>query len=403
MAFDQALNLAIVLQTLHVDGNHANGIEIPSSIRSITSGVALDFKQRRESFASNLTLRKLVVDGRSAGLWGGVKAIRTPTLAIKSMYATLGITPVLDLLTTVETIDPNSSRLISRQTFTYDADGRQTGVRSEYDNNGVWERSTDSYFFDTNGNLSHYETDSIDDGRVDRWADITFNIKGEVPLMVSVDDTNFDGMVDSRTTLNFTYNASGKMTEMRQEDDTNNDGTIDSLSIQTSSYDNNGRNVLDVSTSNGVVTLTTQSTYDFKGQIQTIRTEQDVDRNGVMDDLTIDTYDASGQLASSEEFSDYNGVVHTRTTYAYDSSGQMIMSETDADGDGRVDSRIRSVYNAMGKRVLRERDNNADGFADFRTVFTYDGDGYMILTEDDVGADGNVDQQTTFVHVKVAG
>ena len=94
--------------------------------------------------------------------------------------------------------------------------------------------------------------------------------------MVFVDDTNFDGMVDSRTTLNFTYNASGKMTEMRQEDDTNNDGTIDSLSIQTSSYDNNGRNVLDVSTSNGVVTLTTQSTYDFKGQIQTIRTEQDV-------------------------------------------------------------------------------------------------------------------------------
>ena len=97
------------------------------------------------------------------------------------------------------------------------------------------------------------------------------------------------------------------MTEMRQEDDTNNDGTIDSLSIQTSNYDNNGRNVLDVSTSNGVVTLTTQSTYDSNGKIQTIRTEQDVDRNGIMDDLTIDTYDASGQLASSEEFSDYNG------------------------------------------------------------------------------------------------
>jgi hypothetical protein len=376
LAFDQAINLAIFLQTLDADGNPANGIEIPAQIRTMTSGLTLDFKQKRSKFSSTFALRKLVGSGRTAGLWGGVNAIRTPTLAIKAMYATLGIPPVLDLVTKVEAIDPNSSKVLSRITYTYDASGNQTKSVSEIDNNGVLVPTTTNFTFDANGNATHQETDSNGDGRVDSWNDTTFNVNGDPTIYVGRYDTNWDGTVDYVVTVRMTYNADGRTTGSRVEIDTNNDGTVDSISTETRSYDGNGNFILSETDSNG---------------------------DGTVDSKIAFYFDTNNRMTRAEEDANADGIVDIRSTYFYDANGNRILTELDSNADGVVDRRFIYVFDANGNQTRRDRDGRGDGVIDMRTVFTYDSNGYLILTEDDMGADGIIDQQTTYVHVKVAG
>jgi hypothetical protein len=376
VAFDQAINLAVFLQTLDADGNPANGIEIPAQIRTMTSGLMLDFKQQRSKFSSTFALRKLVGSGRTAGLWGGVNAIRTPTLAIKAMYATLGVTPVLDLVTKVESIDPNSSKLLWRTTSTYDANGNQTKIVSETDMNGVLVTNTEISTFDANGNATHQESDSNGDGVIDGWNDTTFNVNGDPTIYVGRYDTNLDGMVDYVVTVRMTYNADGRTTGSRVEIDTNNDGAVDSISTETRSYDGNGNFVL---------------------------SETDSNDDGVVDSRVAFYFDTNNHMTRAEEDANADGIVDIRSTYAYDSSGNRILTELDTNADGVVDRRFIYTFDTKGNQIRRDRDGRGNGVIDLRTVFTYDSNGYLILTEDDMGADGIIDQQTTYVHLKVAG
>jgi hypothetical protein len=376
VAFDQAINLAVFLQTLDADGNPANGIEIPTQIRTMTSGLTLDFKQKGNNFASTFALRKLVGSGRTAGLWGGVNAIRTPTLAIKAMYATLGITPVLNLLTKVESIDPNSSKVLFRTTYTYDVRGNVIKTVSEYDNDVALVSSTDNFTFDANGNATHQESDSNGDGVIEGWNDTTFNVNGDPTMYVGQYDSNLDGTVDYLVTVRMTYNADGRTTGSRVEIDNNNDGFVDEIRIETRSYDAKGNLILKETDSNG---------------------------DGIVDSRIASYFDANNRMTRDEEDTNADGVVDIRTTFAYDANGNGILNESDTNADGIVDIRWSYSFDAKGNRIRRDRDSNADGVVDLRTVFTYDANGYQILTEDDMGADGVIDQQTTFVHLKVAG
>lgn len=376
VAFDQAINLAVFLQTLDADRNPANGIEIPTQIRTMTSGLTLDFKQLRSKFASTFALRKLVGSGRTAGLWGGVNAIRTPSLAIKSMYATLGITPVLNLLTMVESIDPNSSKVLLRTTYTYDANGNQTKVVSEADMNGVLVSSTDNLTFDANGNATHQESDSNGDGVVEVWSDTTFSVNGDPTMYVVRYDINGDGAVDYLVTVRMTYNADGRTTGIRVETDNNNDGFVDEIRIETRSYDTKGNLVL---------------------------TETDSNGDGIVDSRVASYFDANNRITRDEEDTNADGIVDMRTTFSYDANGNGILTEYDNNADGVVDIRLSYMFDTNGNKIRRDRDGNADGVVDLRTVYTYDADGYLILTEEDMGVDGIIDRQTTYVHVKVAG
>jgi hypothetical protein len=403
VAFDQAINLAIFLQTLDADGNPDNGIEIPAQIRTMARGVTLDFKQQRNMFASTFALRKLIGAGRTAGLWGGVNAIRTPTLAIKAMYASLNIAPVMDLVTKVEAIDPNNSKVLWRQTIGYDNYRNRTQIVSEYDNNGVLERSTTIFLFDANGNAIHDETDANGDGRVDGWTDTSFNVNGDPTLSTIENDLNGDGALDSLVTVRLTYNVETSLTGVRVEYDNNYDGVVDSIRTETRSYDANGNRTLTVSMNDGVVDHREEVTYDSQGHIQMSRTEDDTNYDGVVDSRTTDTFDANGHVTLSEEDTDLDGTTNKRTTFTYDANGNRVLTETDTNVDGIVDSRLIYAFDAKGHQIRRDRDSNADGVLELRTVSTYDVNGYLILTEDDMGGDGVIDQQTTFVHEKVSG
>ncbi len=378
VAFDQAINLAVFLQTLDVDGNPANGIEIPAQIRTLASGLTLDFKQPRASFVNAIALRRVVGAGRTNGLWGGINAIRTPSRAIKAMYATLGVTPVMDLVTKVEAIDPNSSKVLSRTTTTYDSNGNATLVVNEVDinNDRVLERMTRAVTFDSNGNAVHEESDDNGDGIVDSWTNTTINANGDPSLVEVGYDTNGDRAVDWFVTIRLTYNADGLVTMVRVEYDTNNDGVIDSFRTDATNYDAKGNKILAESDTNG---------------------------DGILDSRIAFYYDANGHMTSAEEDSGADGTVDFGTAYTYDANGHNVLTEVDSNGDGIVDKRATATFDAKGNRTRRERDDNGDGVVDFRTTSTYDSEGYLILTEDDVGADGIVDQQTTYVHLKVAG
>jgi hypothetical protein len=376
VAFDQAINLAIFLQTLDADGDPANGIEIPAQIRALASGSTLDFKLARDKFSRSLPLRKLVGAGRTAGLWGGVNAIRTPTRAIKALYASLGMTPVVDTVGKVETFDLKSGTLLERATATFDANGNRTQIASEYDNHGVLERSIMNFRFDANGNETYSESDSNGDGIFESWTNTTLNVNGDLMLAVREYDFDGDGMVDGRLVATATYNADTYMIGIRTEFDANNDGVVDSVMTEARSYDAKGNLILSEVDSNG---------------------------DGVVDSRTTSHFDADGRMTSSEDDSNGDGVLDSRATFSYDTGGREILLESDSNGDGVIDKRAIYKYDTQGNPISWERDDNADGVIDRRTVRTYDSDGYLILLAVDMDADGFFDQQTIFTHTKVAG
>jgi hypothetical protein len=399
VAFDQAINLAIFLQTLDADGNPANGIEIPAQTRTMTSGVTLDFKQARYAFTSSVGWRKLVTAGRTAGL---VHIIPTPTRALQVMYATLGITPVLTEMSKIETIDPISAKVLTRTTFSYDGQGDGTQVVFESDQNGLFTRSTDTFTFDVNGNITHADH-HWEDGisKADSWTDTTFDDNGNSSLSIDTSDNNGDGTIDSRGTTQWTFNLDGYLTEVRIEFDDNNDGTIDSWRTRAFSYDTNGNRTLTVSVADGVADYREETSYDAKGNMTLM--VYDSNGDGILDKRIVYTLNATSQLTLAEEVSNLDGTIDKRTTYTYGNNGRVTLADEDSNNDGSVDIRTTYAYDAQGHRTRKERDDKADGYIDQREIYTYDANGYPTLTELDRNGDGVVDQKTTFEYVKIGG
>lgn len=401
VAFDQAINLAVFLQTLDTDSNPDNGIAIPAAMRTLTNGVAIDFQQARDVFPTSLALRQLVGAGRTAGLWDATHAIRTPTLAIKSMYASLGLVPVVPAVMTVKTLDlsdPAHTQMLYRETITRDAAGNATQTVWEYNNGGVLERWVDTAVFDAQGHPTHTQSDSNGDGRTDQWTTTTFNIDGDLTVFESLNDSNRDGVGDYRSITRWTYDARGLVTEIRHEFDSGDDGSIDETQIDTYSHDTQGRLTQNTLSVDGVVRYLMQITYDAQGrEIQRV-VDQDTDSNGDLNQRIIYTFNASHLGGVYEEDRNGDGTVDVRMTDIFDAAGHRLSSAIDNNADGTVDMRRTFAYDANGRRIRSEWDNNADGVVDVREVSTFTADGYLTLVERDTDGNGTVNQQTVITY-----
>ncbi len=77
-----AANIAVFLQTLDEDADPSNGIKIPTEMHNLSVGANLNFKQEWWKFARNTSFRRLVEEGKAAGLWGGDMSISNDANAV---------------------------------------------------------------------------------------------------------------------------------------------------------------------------------------------------------------------------------------------------------------------------------------------------------------------------------
>jgi hypothetical protein len=383
---EHAANIASFLQTIDEDGDPTNGIQIPDQMHSIAAGASIDFNQNWGVFPSDFSLRKLIADARSAGLWGGIRQIRNPGYALNNLYSGLVVSPKIYTPAT-HNLDYDADGTVDRrETYFYDANGNQTIYEYDSDADGTVDRR-ETYFYDANGNQTMQEHDSDADGTVDERETYFYDANGNQTMKEY--DSDADHTVDSR--IIYTYDANGNQT--MQEHDYDADGTVDRR--ETYFYDANGN----------------QTIY-----------EGDLDADGTVDSRIIYTYDANGNKTMQEYDSDADGTVDERETYFYDANGNQTMQEHDSDADGTVDSRNIYTYNANGNLAMVENDCNADGTVCLRNAwdaygnqtllqyyyqygnvlfstaytYTYDANGNMIMKETDSDTVGTLGSQTIF-------
>lgn len=195
--FERAANIAVFLQTLDEDGNLINGIQIPDQMHTLASGVSIDFDQKWRNFPEDFSFRKLIADGRAAGLWGGSRAIRNPAYALDSLYEGLGITPEIYARRMSEDDYDADAMVDYRTTRTFDSNGNPTIYESDTDADGAVDQRY-TYTFDANGNRTMEEYDTNADGTVDERQTDTYDANGNRTMEEY--DSNADGTAESRTT-----------------------------------------------------------------------------------------------------------------------------------------------------------------------------------------------------------
>jgi hypothetical protein len=421
-AANEAVNVAVLLQTLDADGDPSNGIVIPDQIHTLAAAAKINFRQSVSGFSQDRGFRKLVGDGRRAGLWGGARAIPRPAVALNALYAGLGLTPRIYARSSSEG-KSNDGTLLSRATYTYDSNGNGSQSNFDYDADGIFDyRLLVNY--DVNGNETVFERhdDNINIALRSRSFRVTTTYDANGNEVLSEFDFNFDGVADSRKTSK--YDAGGYLT--MTENDDNADDVVDSRTTNT--YDANGNLTLAEVDSNGdgIVDSRTTNTYDASGNLTLA--EVDSNGDGIVDSRTANTYDANGNLTLAEVDSNGDGIVDSRTTNTYDANGNLTLAEVDSNGDGiverrltfsysanginirsetvnysdgKVTSRFLSTYNANGNEVMNETDNNGDGVVDRRVVNIYDATGNKTLLEIDSDGDGILNFRTVLTYVLV--
>ena len=384
--FEVAVNIAIFLQTLDEDGIYSNGIQIPPQMHSLAMGAEIDFNQKMFEFPNNFKFRQLVISARSAGLWGGTRAIRKTGYALNTLYEGLGIVPEIHVNTVREDDDNADGTVDSRNTFTYDANGNLTMDELDSDADGtVDSRNTSTY--DVNGNLTMEEYDSDANGTVDYRYTYTYDANGNFTMDEL--DLDVDGTVDDRFT--YTYDADGNL--IMEEYDSDADGTVDSR--YTSTYDVDGNRIMDENDSDadGNVDSRYTYTYDVNGNL----TLREVDL-GPAEMRDIHTYDANNNLIMLEYDLFADGIVDQRFTYTYDANNNLTTEEIDDDADGTVDDRHTYSYDINGNRIMGEYDDNADGTVNSRDTYTYDADGNRIMQEHDANGLGITDERVHYFY-----
>lgn len=351
---DIAANIAVFLQTVDADANADNGIQIPDAVHGLATGARLDFAQQMATFYQSPGLRTFVAAGRTAGVWSGnTRAIKHPMRALDTLYAGLGLTPVILSNTQIDFDTGGNNTIDSRVTYAYDANGNRILEQIDRGNNGTPDSIIEKTY-DANGNL-------LSERR----------------------DTDGDGTPES--TASYSYDANGML--QQEEHDVDGNGTIDAL--VTYSYNGGGRlaTINSDTGANGTIDARTSFTYDGSGN----RIAESVDTNadGTPDAVITYAYDADGRLISQELDSDANSIANARTTYSYDANGSLVLEERDTDANGTINTRIRSTYDANGNLTVQETETN--GTLTRRVSYAYDAQGNQTSIEIDEGANGSID------------
>jgi len=107
----RVVNLSRLLQSLDVDGDPSNGIEISESVSAATTSTSIDFSQDQETFENNVDVINLVANSGSSN-----------AVLITADDAILHLQNTLATVGDLETLDKTAfSNLISGNTFVFSA------------------------------------------------------------------------------------------------------------------------------------------------------------------------------------------------------------------------------------------------------------------------------------------
>lgn len=342
--FQQAINISLFLQTLDIDGNAANGIDIPKAINQVAAATPIDFtlttpnfllyksyyssNNNQSTFQMSPQLKTFIGSCRSAGIWGGTKAIKQAVLAANTLYQGLGISPSVYLPLTYTYPDSTSIRL------EYAPSGLQSKL-SNYDSTGTL-TNTITYTYDANGNLlstaSVYATNP------------SFNSSG-----IYTYDAN-----GNQTQWLYTYNGGNNTQEINYQYDINGNATIvDILSNGVA----DGHNLLFYN-SNG--TLSHAEYYDASANLNSTSTI---------------TYNDNLTIAQIQHTT--TGQPTSLTTYTYNSNKDVISANTYLNGS--INNGQTATYDVMGNPlVVTYLDNTGTQLAKY--INTWDTTGYLLST-----------------------
>jgi YD repeat-containing protein len=341
--FQEAINISLFLQTLDDDSDPTNGIAIPAVVNTVVAVTPINFKFTSSIFGSELggvfrdsaQFKVFIGSCRTAGAWGGTKAIKQLGYAANSLYQGLGIVPSVYLQSQTAYSDSNfynveytNSGLVSKFTDFYNSESPSYIRTKNYDKNGnivsdvnmdprtSETGSTTNYFYDANGNLvriteknQYFDTESA----------IEYDINGNRTSQIS----RFNGNVQTRT--NYTYNANGTLaTEKRYNSSDELEDTYVytynsnlllvnykyignySSSDITVEYDNNN-NVTNLIQVVGSYNSSTNFAYDNFGNLVSYYQYENnsliskvlIGRNNAGYPVTTDEYDSNNQIVRS--------------------------------------------------------------------------------------------------------
>jgi len=362
-SFDRAINIATLLQTLDIDGDPENGINLGTSHEDLK-----DLKIPLVVKASAFEQQSAVDSARDLT---GVSHDRTLSNSIQHIYSSLGI-EVKSSLTSSYTSTQNNKQIES-VSFNYNAEGKLTSKNIDTNNDGEIDASK-TYGYDNNGNLDritnsasntvetlNYNNDNkllsrfIDSKEGNDLEESYLYTDGQLDRFEL--DHNADGSIDTST--HYTYDNLGNLSSY--EVDRDGDGTTDS--IASYSYLNNTLSSYSEDNDNdGIPNIIIAYTYDSNGS----RTSQNVDLSteGAPNSLGSFEYDSQNNPTRYEQDRDLDGNPDYIEAYAYDQNNNRTFYKRDLDADGTWDVVTNYFYDINGNRIKMIEDSDGNGLAD---------------------------------------
>lgn len=107
------------------------------------------------------------------------------------------------------------------------------------------------------------------------------------------------------------------------------------------------------------------------------------------------TYDAEGKLSTIEYDSEADSVFEELHTMSYDTNGYLSEDEINDGGDYDIN---KYFHDENGKLTRLERDGDADGTADSVITYEYDSYGNLITVSSDENMDGTPEEETIITY-----
>ncbi|MCB1700939.1 MAG: hypothetical protein H6985_06535 [Pseudomonadales bacterium] len=410
--FHKAINIATLLQSLDLDGNPDNGIEIPEQMHQFLEGVELELGQHWSSFQRDFTLRKIIASAVTQQVFAEPRGVVSPALALQHLYNNLG----------ADSAVKGISRVTSQNSITeykYDSNGFVTELietgsdslvpyehhRWRYSNRGqMTAAATPGYFpapdgteyfqyqwrYDTAGNLLREEYRFQAEAIPYFCTAFEYDVNGSPTHAKGCPE--YSAAVQPRYYRKFEHDPQGLL-----DRDTWHDSDGNQCTEYRYTYDSRGNQTARITQTNPACASWTQVNtverwlYNEEGQI--IQREYDSNGDGTVEDRNNWEFDSQGnllrELVSHPEASPpiVNSLV---TSYEYDAQGRKVRHTAHIWSPGGL---LSTQWEYSGNTVVRSATyDDFDGFGGLqRTFSSYDDSGNPIEYRTDIEGDGNWD------------
>jgi len=362
-SFDRAINIATLLQTLDIDANPENGIDLGESHAKLASlNISINVKARHFESQETLTKVKELT---------GISTIRSYGDAAQHIYSSLGVNVESNLASSFTSTQNNEQ--LESVNYEYNPEGQLAAESTDINNDGEVD-IIKSYNYDDNGNLAQITnsaTETVETLTYDANNNLLTRLIDNAQGSDSLEsysytnnklqrfnlDQDADGEAEAST--QYFYNSQGDIT--RYEVDRDGDNVAESISLYT--Y-NNG-SLLSYSEDNDndqIPNILIAYTYDENGN----RTSQNVDLSaeGAPNTIGTFTYDQNNNVIRYEQDQDIDGLPNYIETYTYDKNNNRTSYKRDIGANGTWDVFAQYFYDLNGNRIKMLEDNDGNGIVD---------------------------------------